>query len=766
MGRFNLEFGLIFKKRLYELRYDYGSYLSNGIASIIFTILTGVISILIYRSWNQSTQYTFEKKDYQLGRGPMFAIAFNPNTPPPQADQDDIIKKLQDATGLTHKTFGSRELLEKGTFESSGNDYSFGIYIDSFYGNVPGSDDTVLNSVLYYNLSQSEENLGFEMTKTRLGVLISRVLYAKIAPTTSINITYEPLNGGFEISQLWAYFGPLLVSFAILNIGSALGVQLVDDRENYRLHSMITSGLHQWIYWFSNWVFDLCIYLVYVIIDWLILLAFRTAAIIDNNWMATFFLFVFTTVQTLPMVYMISVCFDKLQSINAFLQNILMVTTLIPYFIVTLVLKNEISEVGALILAIIPSYSVQSGLDVCARRAVGQPMDAKEVWSGRMVKIYAVQIGSGILYALIGFLINFIKNRSKGRKLKETDEEAVTLDDDVLAMEREILEGRYDDEAIVCKNLDKVYVDSNGHAFKAVNNVSVYIKRGEMFGVLGANGAGKSTLMSVITGRTNATGGKISILGHAINTGEDAKEFVSICPQFDNHLFPCLTPRQHFEIYGKLKGYSDEELKNEIAEYETILSLGKHSNKLIKQLSGGNARKLSIALAFLGHSPIVFLDEPTASLDPVARLQTQELIQQKADGRTVLLCTHLLSEAEKLCDRLCIMLSGRIHAVGTHQHLSEKFGTKWKVELGLVSDSDECRESVNEFMNRNFPGCELAGTRFAAATYNVPKGDRQLPEIFITLNENKSKENGYTYFTCSMSTLERVFIDLVIQAEA
>ena len=769
MGRFNLEFGLIFKKRLYELRYDYGSYLSNGIASIIFTILTGVISILIYRSWNQSTQYTFEKKDYQLGRGPKFAIAFNPETnpAPPVNRPDEIIKKIEDATGLTAEQFKSKADLEQGTFKSSGNDYSFGIYIHNFYGSVPTTENTVLNATLYYNLSQSEENLGFEMTKTRLGVLISRVLYSEIAPsTTSVQISYEPLNGGFEISQLWAYFGPLLVSFALLNIGSALGVQLVDDRENYRLHSMITSGLHQWIYWFSNWVFDLCIYLVYVIIDWLILLAFQTAAIIDNNWMATFFLFVFTTVQTLPMVYMISVCFDKLQSINAFLQNILMVTTLIPYFIVTLVLKNEISEVGALILAIIPSYSVQSGLDVCARRAVGQPLDAKEVWSGRMVKIYAVQVGSGILYALIGFLINFIKNRSKGRKLKETDDEAVTLDDDVLAMEREILEGRYDDEAIVCKNLDKVYVDSNGHAFKAVNNVSVYIKRGEMFGVLGANGAGKSTLMSVITGRTNATKGKISILGHPINTGEDAKEYVSICPQFDNHLFPCLTPRQHFEIYGKLKGYSDEELKNEIAEYETILSLGKHSNKLIKQLSGGNARKLSIALAFLGHSPIVFLDEPTASLDPVARLQTQELIQQKADGRTVLLCTHLLSEAEKLCDRLCIMLSGRIHAVGTHQHLSEKFGTKWKVELGLVSDSDECRESVNEFMNRNFPGCELAGTRFAAATYNVPKGDRQLPEIFITLNENKSKENGYTYFTCSMSTLERVFIDLVIQAEA
>jgi ABC-type multidrug transport system ATPase subunit len=241
---------------------------------------------------------------------------------------------------------------------------------------------------------------------------------------------------------------------------------------------------------------------------------------------------------------------------------------------------------------------------------------------------------------------------------------------------------------------------------------------------------------------------------------------VSICPQFDNHLFPALTPRQHFKLYGRLKGYSDEELQRQIDDYEGLMNLGQFAERRVSQLSGGNARKLSIALAFLGSAPIIFLDEPTASLDPVARLQTQALIEEKAGGRTILLCTHLLSEAEKLCDRMCIMLKGKVHAVGTHRHLSEKFGTKWKVEIGLVSDDDECREKVNRFMAEHFPGAELAGTRFAAATYNVPSADMQLPEVFVILSEHRSAENGYTYFTCSMSTLERVFIDLVMQAEA
>jgi hypothetical protein len=115
---------------------------------------------------------------------------------------------------------------------------------------------------------------------------------------------------------------------------------------------------------------------------------------------------------------------------------------------------------------------------------------------------------------------------------------------------------------------------------------------------------------------------------------------------------------------------------------------------------------------------------------------------------------------------MCIMLKGKVHAVGTHQHLSEKFGTKWKVEFGLTSDDDECREKVNQFLLEHFPDCELAGTRFASATYNVPSGNLQLPEVFMLLSDHRSVETGYTYFTCSMSTLERVFIDLVMQTEA
>lgn len=747
MQRFGIEFGVVIKKKWYEFIRNPFPILALGISGIIFTILTGVISIIVFKSWNDTSAHNFDWSSIKKN-GDKFAIYFqNP------IGSKDILDKIVDASELAPVIFNSTDDLEQGIFDNS-DEYAFGLMVTAF-------NPTTLVARVYYNNSLEDVELG----KTDVGVGLMKILFSYSQPTTSIDFEYLPLNSGFSTAMTWSYFGPILMGFAINNIANSFANTLVADRENYRLHTMITSGLRQWIYWCANFLFDWAIYLILVIINWIILFAFNTPAIRENNWTASFFLFVFCSFQTLPMIYFLSLFFDKLQSVSGFMLSIVMVIILIPYFVVTLFLNNEISDTVGLIISIVPSFSLQHGLTKCAQRSVGKPMDLKEVWTGNYVGIFGVQIGSGIVFMLIGVMIHNIRVRSKGKKIKEIEADRITMDDDVQEVENEVLSGEHDEDAIVVKHLDKIYVDSNGNAFKAVNDVSMYVKEGELFGVLGANGAGKTTLMSVITGKTNATSGEILLLGNKVSYQSDAQKFVSICPQFDNHLFPFLTPRQHFEIYGKLKGYDKDDLAEIIEEYESLMNLGPHKNKRVNQLSGGNARKLGISLAFLGNSPIVFLDEPTASLDPVARIQAQNLIQTKANGRTVLLCTHLLSEAEQLCDRMCIMLSGQVHAIGTHQHLSDKFGTKWKVELGLDDDSDECRNRVNNFMQDQFKGAEIAGTRYATATYNIPTGICSLAEVFMILDECKNTNVGFSYFTCSMSTLERVFIDLVIQAE-
>ncbi|OHT05618.1 ABC transporter family protein [Tritrichomonas foetus] len=752
LSRFQIEFHVVFYKRWFELIHYPTLFIAYGIASILFSVLTGVLSILLYNSWNSSTKSDFSWETLATN-GQKFLFYGNETTQP---TIKSVAETIQQQSGLTAVVFDTLEEFENEFFETTDqNLYCFGLAVDYF-------NPLALYGTVYFNSTVSKT----EISQAEITSCLLDVLYKLTSPQSSVKFHYEPLNSGFRSAELWSYFGPLLMSVATNYIGAIFAFQVVEDRENYRLHTMLTSGLRLWVYWFANFVFDLCLYEFINIINWIVLVAFRTDAVIQNNWMATFFLFVFQPLHLLPLIYSLSLFFDTLFSVSGFLQNVILMIILIPYFIVTLVFDNVISDETALYISVVPPYNIQNGLRMAAKRAVGKPIDAKEVWTDKFVILYAEEIIVGIIFAIFGFIVQYVKGRTRGLNVKDSKKDTYEMDEDVATLQEEVLSGNQDDQAIVVKRLDKVYVDSYGNLFKAVNNVSLYVQTGEIFGVLGANGAGKTTLMSVITGRTTLTSGEILLFNHKIIQPSDAERFVSICPQFDTHLFPLLTPRQHFWIYGLLKGYEIKELEKEVSEYEDLMNLGIHRNKLVKELSGGNARKLSISLAFLGNSPIIFLDEPTASLDPVARLQAQALIEQKAHGRTILLCTHLLSEAEKLCDRICIMLTGRIHAFGTHQHLSDKYGKSWKIDLGLESDEESCREKVHSFIQKEFPGSEIAGSRFASVTYNIPSASIQLSEVFLTLNNNKDNGIGYTYFTCSMSTLERVFLDIVMQAES
>lgn len=758
LSRFQIEFHVAFLKRWYEFRHGYAIYLAYAIVSILFTILTGVLSILIFNSWNESEPTSFTWDDLsQYGT----KFAFYGEKSQLQPDYSAVISTIQTVSKLQVDSFDSLEDFEKAFFDTSDQKiYAFGLSAKFF-------NPRALAGSVYYNSTISDfEVVQAEITHLLIDILSKLRTQQNIGKSSAIDMVYDPLNKGYESSRLWTYFGPLLMSTATCYIGSIFANKPVEDRENYRLHSLLTSGMRLWIYWFATFVFDLCIYEVVNIINWLILIAFRTEAITKNNWMAIFFLFILQPIHMLPLVYTLSLFFDTLFSVSGFLQNLLLMVILIPYFIVTLVFDNTISDGAAAAISIVPPYCIQNGLRIVANRAVGKPLTAHDVWTDNFVILYAIEIVMGAIFAIIGYIVHLIKSKSRGKDVSDVDNEITELDEDVAKLEQEVLSGSHDDQAICVKNLVKAYVDSSGNLFRAVNDVSLYVETGEIFGVLGANGAGKSTLMSVITGRTTITSGQVLLFNYSIEQPSDAEHFVSICPQFDNSLCPDMTPRQHFYLYGLLKGYDHDTLKTEISEYEHLMNLGGSKDTLVRELSGGNARKLSIALAFLGNNPIIFLDEPTASLDPCARIQAQDLIEQKAHGRTILLCTHLLSEAEKLCNHICIMIKGRIHAFGTHQHLSDKYGKTWKVDLGLQSDEQECREKVNEFMMNQFPGCEIAGQRFASVTYNIPSSSIQLSEVFLILNNNKDNEIGYTYFTCSMSTLERVFLDIVMQAES
>jgi len=220
-------------------------------------------------------------------------------------------------------------------------------------------------------------------------------------------------------------------------------------------------------------------------------------------------------------------------------------------------------------------------------------------------------------------------------------------------------------DGIVIKNLSKKYKD-----VLAVNDLSLEIKRGELFGLLGVNGAGKTTTVKMLCGLTAPTSGTATVLGIGI-TDPRVKNKLAVSPQetavapslsvWENLLFIC-------GAYG-LNGADSVKKSTEIAEK---LGLGEVKNRRAGKLSGGYKRRLSIAMALVSDPEVLFLDEPTLGLDVIARSELWDIIAALKGEITVILTTHYLEEAESLCDRVAIMRGGRLMAVGTTAEICEK----------------------------------------------------------------------------------------------
>jgi ABC-type multidrug transport system ATPase subunit len=281
----------------------------------------------------------------------------------------------------------------------------------------------------------------------------------------------------------------------------------------------------------------------------------------------------------------------------------------------------------------------------------------------------------------------------------------------------------------------------------AVNNVSMAIGKGHTVGLLGANGAGKTTLMKMILGLIPASHGELETDGA-----------LSFCQQFDDHLSSELTPAENLRFYGSLFGVDD--VDGRVSELVAALDI---PEKMVRELSGGDRRKVAVAIALLSSAPIVILDEPTASLDPGARRKVHQLIQREKSARTFVLSTHLLSEAESLCDEIAIMIRGCVYTCGSPQQLTRHFGQDWKIDV-LVGDA-AAGGSVGEFLRARLDGLRVLFVRHRTRIYSVPCEKASIQRVFGVLGEAKEAIPGMEYFTVSSSTLEKIFIELIKTAE-
>ncbi|CAK4111082.1 unnamed protein product [Aphanomyces euteiches] len=282
-----------------------------------------------------------------------------------------------------------------------------------------------------------------------------------------------------------------------------------------------------------------------------------------------------------------------------------------------------------------------------------------------------------VLFPLLAIAMDYALSFPKIKAMMTKDPDIVDapypLDEDVRKEADRIASGAADKDAVVMRNLRKVYKEGK----VGVVDLSLALPKGECFGYLGINGAGKTTTMKILTGDVLPTSGSATLGGFDIMTQQlQVRRLIGYCPQFDA-LIDLMTVREHLELFAAIKGVPSGQIGATVKDKMEQMNLNDFEHKLAGTLSGGNKRKLSVAIAMIGSPPIIFLDEPSTGMDPVSRRFMWDVIaaiSTRSKESTILLTTHSMEECEALCTRVGIMVGGRLRCVGSIQHLKHRFG--------------------------------------------------------------------------------------------
>ncbi|MBW6475138.1 MAG: ABC transporter ATP-binding protein [Anaerolineaceae bacterium] len=223
--------------------------------------------------------------------------------------------------------------------------------------------------------------------------------------------------------------------------------------------------------------------------------------------------------------------------------------------------------------------------------------------------------------------------------------------------------------------------------FQAIQDLSFDVQQGEVFGLLGPNGAGKTTTVRLLNGMFEASGGSISVMGFdPMKSGEKIREKSGVLTETPA-LYERLTARQNLRFFGVLAGMDDQQIERRSHELLEMFDLSHRADDRAGTFSKGMKQRLALSRAWLTNPKLLFLDEPTSGLDPEAAAQVRELIAdvRQKEGTTVLICTHNLDEAQRLCDRLLIMRQGSTLAMGTLPELRKLVSPGMWLEVQLLS---------------------------------------------------------------------------------
>ncbi|SYZ63668.1 ATP-binding_cassette_subfamily_A (plasmid) [Leishmania braziliensis MHOM/BR/75/M2904] len=573
------------------------------------------------------------------------------------------------------------------------------------------------------------------------------------------------------VNSIYSLIISIVIMIPFTFIPSTFVSWIVKERECKARHLQNVSGLSFFIYWLTNFLFDICCYIITMFLVIIVFAIFHREEYIGKRAVgATIVLFFLYGLSSVAMAYAVSFLFKE----HSTAQNVVMLVNFITGFLLVLsvsmlsVLEStkKVAEKLPWFFRVVPSFCVGEGISNLATLRIEESLGTtKTPWSMSVVGWPCVYMAIEVpIYIFITLFIDYPGRRQRTQRLfHHTDSEPEIIegeDEDVVAERNSVLHSsERQGDLVQVLNLRKEY--SNGKV--AVRNITFGVHPGEVFGFLGTNGAGKTTTISILCQEFSPTSGHASICGNDIETdSREALRCIGYCPQFDACL-DLLTVEEHLELYAGVRAISYESRTRTVRELLSLCELTSYKDTLARELSGGNRRKLSVAVCLIGGPRVVFLDEPSAGMDPVARRGLWTAIETVSDNCAIVLTTHHLEEVEALAHRVAIMVDGTLRCIGNKTHLKNKFGTGIEVTIRIRSDDEEVKEAIQRFFEAKFPGTSLREYRARRFTYALP-GSMKLSRIFKLMEENAS-ELGATDYSVSQTSIEQVFLQISDEAE-
>uniref|UniRef100_A0A182P8G6 ABC transporter domain-containing protein n=1 Tax=Anopheles epiroticus TaxID=199890 RepID=A0A182P8G6_9DIPT len=589
-------------------------------------------------------------------------------------------------------------------------------YTERRYGGITVNKE---KNIVWYN------NKGYHSMPTWLNMLDTAMLRAELDdPSYTIRTINHPLKieeDDLSVSSMLQQIADagisliILLAFSLVIAGAS--VYIVNERIRGEKLQQRLAGVNVFTYWIVTYIWDALIFLIALGLAVIVFKVFAIPAYVEREQLEGIcLLLVFYGFATIPAVHLFEKLFTdaSFANMSIFCLNVITALGTLTIIILFDILgdsdeSERIRNILNRAFLVLPQHALSDGLIELSKNYI-----TAEIFKRYFIDSYKSPIHSdllrphlialvamGLIFMLLNVTIEYKVIQRMYHRIVGSSNPKVHEMNGVDTTDYSTVISRVDgkkksitaDQILSVDNLRKRYSGCGGggggaKGLEVVKDVSFKLHYGECFGLLGTNGAGKSTIFAILSGELLPSGGSFTFYS---NHGP------SYCPQ-NNFLDPLLTVEEVIVFYGKLRNIEsiDKLIMETLKEYH----LEAYRKVLVKNLSGGNRRKLCVAVACFGQSEIILMDEPTSDLDPVTRSIVYSTIERlNAQNRSILLTSHSISEIDRICQRIAILKDGELLTVDTPTRLKERFGHSYQITLYLegIREVDFLRVIKREF---------------------------------------------------------------------